>query len=407
LIDDFSGTAPDYQGGDNSEINVIQDQAGNWRDGFWFSNSSATSVVSYTSTTAPPGFTTAAEMSGTLSAYSDYAQLGFSFTGGTQSTGQGETTYDVTGGAGFTGISFWGKMTGSSTIPCTGSVPVIVNLSDTLPHSQAVPFTTTWQHFTVYWDQFSGLNTAAVSQLFFQIDGNGSSANYDMVIGDLTFVTGADPFPPTPVPTSMIVSFENGNSNLYTGNTSNPLNGIMYTYDNSGTNSQPPIVCPGEGGTFFPSAGGYQSFWNGSLTTTVPASDQVAIGLNFLAPQGPYDASPNHTSTYYNGIQFYMKWSETGGTSGVRVNIPIVETEPPSNNGNCTGGSGPCYDDFGITVSTGNGGGWTLYQMPFSTITQAYAPWGTFDPSMLLAIHWIAQDAGATYTISVDNVSFY
>jgi endoglucanase len=153
------------------------------------------------------------------------------------------------------------------------------------------------------------------------------------------------------------------------------------------------------GGTFSQSEGGangsmYAARVNGRIGegTVVFAG----VGLNFLDPKAPYDASA------YDGIAFFARRGPDS-TANVRLKVPDASTDPDARV--CT----ECFNDFGADLEIGEQ--WRQYTVPFQQMAQmpgwgAPRP-GSVDRSKLFGVQWQIATPGASYDLWIDDVVFY
>ena len=173
--------------------------------------------------------------------------------------------------------------------------------------------------------------------------------------------------------------------------------GYMYTFvDKEGSTITP--TAGEQGGTFEVSPGGA----NGSqfalrMHGTISTANIVyaGMGMNFVDPKGPYDASK------YKGISFWAKKSP-GTTPKVRLKVPDKNTDPDG--GVCTA----CYNDHGLDLKLNDE--WTEYTVPFYTMSQE-PNWGapktsSVEASQLYAIQFQVNDKGQKYDVWVDDIAF-
>jgi hypothetical protein len=416
LIDDFEGPTSSYSDS-VSNINVVQDQAGNWRDGYWFAYSDGTPSFA-----AGTGYasSTALECSGTMN-----VDAGFVFTFTQPGTGCahncGVTYYDATVGGRYTGISFYAKLASVPSAICHGTLPLQVDLVDNgavTDHIVAVPLTTTWQQFTIYYDQAGNANgqvaANSLGEIKFMPQNLGTAAfSYDFLLDDIQLVTGADPTPPTPVPAKMIADFVQGsnqvitNSGLYYSGSSTGNTGYWFTYSDTFGST----TCPVTGSSFFPDSPGYggtndfAGHFSGVVAPAGPPNYPfMATGLNFLKNPGPVNISA------YTGIQFYAKIGPSATASGVWVKFPETKTATVAEGGDGSCTTGGCdnhytFDQTGLTTS------WTLYTIPFSSLAQQpyYGTTVSWDPTSVIGIQWEEDNtyAGTTVDLWLDNITFY
>lgn len=173
--------------------------------------------------------------------------------------------------------------------------------------------------------------------------------------------------------------------------------GYWYTFvDDAGSNVWP--TAGAHGGTFEMSPGGANGsqfaanfkgkIGNGSVLFS-------GMGMNFLDPKGPYDASK------YGGVSF---WAKKGPNSvgTVRLKIPDNNTDPDG--GVCS----ECFNDFGLDLKLTNE--WQRYIIPWYAMRQMKG-WGkprkpSIDESSVYGIQFQVNQAGADYDIWVDEIRF-
>lgn len=169
--------------------------------------------------------------------------------------------------------------------------------------------------------------------------------------------------------------------------------GYLYTYtDDQGSTIEP------SPGSFQPSPGGpAESRYALRISGTLGAGGHgyAGVGLSFVDPKAPYDASA------YDGISFFAK-AEAGSESHLRVKLPDAATDPEG--GQCS----ECFNDFGIDFAVTEE--WTRYVVQWSDLTQATG-WGkprpeAIDSAALYGVQWQVSTAGAEYDISIDDVAF-
>lgn len=162
----------------------------------------------------------------------------------------------------------------------------------------------------------------------------------------------------------------------------------------------------------------YQDDSGGSHTLSFESTDDPAVdgsGVLHVAG-GPFDQ--------YSGLGLGLRWSETGdercyydashyeglrfwarGDAGIRVALQMPEVRPVSMGGTCPDDAA-CYDSHGVNFDIGPE--WTLYEVPFSSVTQS--GWGhrvgSFDPSKLFTIEF-QFTGGSTYDFWLDDLTFY
>jgi hypothetical protein len=134
---------------------------------------------------------------------------------------------------------------------------------------------------------------------------------------------------------------------------------------------------------------------------------QLGAPLNTLSTSqiGTVDASA------YTGVQFYAKIMTT---TGARLRVGNLYTEPAGGMCSTTGGPTGCYDLPAAPLAPSTA--WTQYQVPFASLTQAGfgnpSPLGdAFPKSAITVVRWDidipATDPAPPWELWVDSVSFY
>jgi endoglucanase len=170
--------------------------------------------------------------------------------------------------------------------------------------------------------------------------------------------------------------------------------GYIYTYaDPEGTS-----IDPAGGGVFTMTPGGANGSQNalhmggqlggGSLV-------YAALGMNFVDPKGPFDASK------YQGISFYAK-KGPGSTGKLRIKVPDKNTDPDG------GVCGACANDFGMQLKLEEE--WQKYIVPFSALRQE-SGWGNPRPrsvasEAIFAVQFQVNEKGKPFDIWLDDLAF-
>lgn len=194
-------------------------------------------------------------------------------------------------------------------------------------------------------------------------------------------------------PEGVIDDFEDNNNQI---TVVGERGGYWYTYaDDKGSTIWPEQG--DKGGTFTLVEGGNNSKYAVEMKGKLAPQSIVyaAMGLNFLDPKEPYDASK------FVGITFFAKRSATS-TGKLVVKLPDGSTDPDG--GVCKA----CYNDYGTVLTVGEQ--WQRYVLPFRDLKQE-PDWGVprkphITPSKLFAIHWEAKSSGAEFDFIVDDVAF-
>jgi endoglucanase len=194
-------------------------------------------------------------------------------------------------------------------------------------------------------------------------------------------------------PDGMIDDFEDNNNQI---NVVGERGGYWYTYaDKEGSTIWPEQG--DNGGTFTVVEGGKDSKYAANMKGKLAGKSIVyaAMGLNFLDPKGPFDASA------YQGITFWIKRGP-GSTGKLSVKLPDGNTDPEGSI--CSA----CYNDYGTQINVGEQ--WQRVVIPFRDLKQE-PDWGAprkphADPGKLFAIHWEAKSSGAEFDFWVDDIAF-
>jgi hypothetical protein len=194
-------------------------------------------------------------------------------------------------------------------------------------------------------------------------------------------------------PDGIIDDFEDNNNQI---NVVDERGGYWYTYaDNKGSTVWP--IEGDKGGTFTLVEGGHESKYAAEMKGKLAGASIVyaAMGLNFLDPKGPYDASK------YVGITFFVKRAP-GTINKLRIKLPDGNTDPDG--GICSA----CYNDYGVDIPVGEQ--WSRVVIPFRDLKQE-PDWGAprkphTDAHKLFAIHWEAKVPGGDYDFLVDDIAF-
>jgi endoglucanase len=199
---------------------------------------------------------------------------------------------------------------------------------------------------------------------------------------------------PCPAETAMISDGESANkTNFIQGR-----GGYWYTFldaKNNGGSDIWPLA--GElGGTFEMSEGGTEgTAHHARMKGTVGSADIVyaGMGLNFVDPKGPYDASK------YGGIAF---WAKKNGDSTPNVRLKIPDDQTDESAGQCK----QCFNDHGVDLVLTDQ--WVKYTVPWQAMHQE--EWGPKDggihPNRIYGIQFQCKEKGAKFDISIDQIQF-
>lgn len=175
--------------------------------------------------------------------------------------------------------------------------------------------------------------------------------------------------------------------------------GYWYTFKDS--SSPQTTVTPeagSEGGSFAMTRGGYNgSKYAANAKGHVGEGAVVygALGLNFVDPLGPYDASA------YKGIAF---WAKKGPDSHGRVRLKVPDVSTHEAGGVCS----DCFNDFGADLILTDS--WQYFAFPWRKLRQM-PDWGAPRPHMikpgkLFGIQWQVNHPGADFDIWIDDLEF-
>ncbi|HVM32995.1 MAG TPA: hypothetical protein VMU88_07660 [bacterium] len=401
LLDDFESTGS----GDNGQIADIKDQNNKYRNGYWFSYGSSnpgdSNTISYTGT----GYasTNAVECSGAMGQQASSAGFGFTFSDATNVTeSNGVSIYDATVGGTYTGISFYAKAASIPATNCTGTQVVQVDFVDSnnVDHNIPIPLTTSWQLFTIYYNQaLSSVGAALDATQLYQLKwvpvfdgaaGGGNNYNYDFLVDNIHLVSSAPPAAATAPGSNIVDNMTNGtNQIMWNG----AAGGYWFTYiDTFGT-----TICPGAGGSFFLSA-------PGDVGGLYPMAAHIS---GTMAPPGP----PNFP---YCGMGFWMGAANsfTNNISAYTQVVYHVKSSTSSNylfaindanfSGSCS--SNPyLYGTYGAPLTSSNT--WKAVTITLSTpgnsgCTSPASP----DKTTIGQWQWQMQAAGAAYDLWVDDI---
>jgi endoglucanase len=172
--------------------------------------------------------------------------------------------------------------------------------------------------------------------------------------------------------------------------------GYWYTFrDKKGTTIDP--VAGEDGGTFAMSEGGHGSQFaarfHGKIGTGAPLFG--GMGMNFIDPKGPYDASK------YAGISF---WAKTGDNSTPKVRLKVPDTNTDPDGGVCQ----ECFNDFGGDLTLTKE--WKQYIFPWKAMKQMPG-WGSprkphVTPAKIYGVQFQVNVPSATYDIYIDDLKF-
>jgi hypothetical protein len=224
---------------------------------------------------------------------------------------------------------------------------------------------------------------------------------------------------PTLVPNrALVANFNNGsvaiNPNLMEMN--NPPNyvlnlaGMVTLVNNFPSNIVVSVASAQLGGT-----DGSPYAFNGQGTITDPGNATYpAIEL-----EAQMEGGKNYDGSFFTGVQFYLKIAADDNTTKRDFSIPVAQTEGVLAGGTCTGTNGACYDNFTTDLSSGTAGQWKAFNIPYSSLAQAYAgvittPDPHFGGQNLQQMMWLQWEesrnnqAGTShFDYWVDNIEFY
>lgn len=195
-------------------------------------------------------------------------------------------------------------------------------------------------------------------------------------------------------PEGLIDDGEDGNNQ---NNPEGGRGGYWYTFvDKVGTTVTP--TAGEQGGTFTMSPGGangskFAANFKGQIGHG--AITFAGMGMNFVDPKGPYDASQ------YVGVTFFGK-KGSGSTGKVRMKVPDQNTDGDAKV--CS----ECFNDFGTDMQFSDD--WKRYTFLFDRMKQEEG-WGAprpkrIDVKQLYGVQYQVKQAGAAYDIWIDDLAF-
>ncbi len=202
---------------------------------------------------------------------------------------------------------------------------------------------------------------------------------------------------PSSAPCGPDAKIEDGEDNNNQGLVAGGRGGYWYTYvDTTGSTVTP--TAGAQGGIFQPSPGGangsqYAMRFYGQISNASIVFS--GMGMNFVDPKGPYDASK------YQGITFWAK-KGAGTTPNVRIKFPDQNTDPDGKV--CSA----CYNDHGRLLKLTDE--WTQYYLEFDSLSQEKG-WGSpktssVELTQMYAIQFQVNDKGQKYDIWIDEMAF-
>jgi hypothetical protein len=172
--------------------------------------------------------------------------------------------------------------------------------------------------------------------------------------------------------------------------------GYWYTYVDKDGSTVSPV--PGDnGGTFTMVENGHDSKFAAEMKGHLAGKSIVyaAMGLNFLDPKEPLNASA------FEGITFFAK--RAANTIGkLTIKIPDGNTDPDGQV--CSA----CFNDYGYAINVSEQ--WTRYVLPFNDMKQE-PDWGAprkphIDRKRIYAIHFEAKVPGGEFDFFIDDIAF-
>ncbi len=136
-------------------------------------------------------------------------------------------------------------------------------------------------------------------------------------------------------------------------------------------------------------------------TSTYPAIDLEA----------PIEGGNLYDGSFFTGVKFYMKIANDDQTTKRTFSVPVYQTQG-SPQGGCVGGNaGGCYDNFAFDISAGTGGQWKLFNIPYTSLAQAYAGVKTVPPTFsganLQQILWLQWEESRNNTAGTSHIDFW
>ena len=176
-------------------------------------------------------------------------------------------------------------------------------------------------------------------------------------------------------------------------------NGYWYTFaDDVGTTITP--TAGAKGGTFGMAmlGGANGSLGAARIVGKVSTNGEIVfggVGVNFLDPKAPYDASA------YRGFSFYAR---VAGEQPMNVRLKVPDANTDKAGGVCT----ECFNDFGADIVLTPL--WTRYEVAWEVLTQLPG-WGAprpsqIDRSKVFGIQLQVATPGADFDVWVDDLQF-
>lgn len=223
---------------------------------------------------------------------------------------------------------------------------------------------------------------------------------------------------PTSVPNRALVANFDNNSPLVNPNLMEMNNKPTYILKTAGSvtavNNFPSNITGFGGSVQLGGANGtpYAFRVQGTLTdsgnATYPAAELEAM----MEGGNLYDGS------FFTGVKFYLKIAAADTTTKRTFSIPVYQTQGTPQGGCVGGNAGGCYDNFAFDLTAGTSGQWKAFNIPFSSLAQAYAGVVTNPPTFtganlqqMLWLQWeeSRNNTAGTSSIdySVDDIEFY
>lgn len=228
-------------------------------------------------------------------------------------------------------------------------------------------------------------------------------------------VTPVYPAPTTVPNKNLVANFDNNsafiNPNLMEIN--NPPNYVLKTAGSvTAINNFPANITGFSGTVVGGGVSGYCFRVQGMLTDPGNASYPAAELEAMMEGGNLYDGS------FFSGVKFYLWIGPDDNALKRDFSIPVFQTQGTPQGGCVGGNAGGCYDNFGVLL-TGSAGQWGAYNVPFSSLTQAYAgvvttPNPNFAGQNLQQMLWLQWEEGrnntagtSTLDYAVDDIEFY
>lgn len=208
----------------------------------------------------------------------------------------------------------------------------------------------------------------------------------------------------------LVCDFETGlpsiNSNLM--EMSNPPSYVLKTAGSvTAVNNFPANVVLGFAGIM---AGGANNS-NYAFQVVGTLTDQGNATYPAIDLEAPIEGGNLYDGSFFTGIKFYLKIANDDQTTKRTFSVPVYQTQGAPQGGCVGGNAGGCYDNFAFDISAGTGGQWKLFNIPYTSLAQAYAGVKTVPPTFsganLQQILWLQWEESRNNTAGTSHIDFW